>query len=486
MEKMDPKKVKFGFIAGNVSADTREKIKLDFNAGKLQVLFLSNAGGEGLDLIETRNVYIMESNWNVNTEEQVIGRAIRFKSHSNLPEKDRVVHIYRLIMKKPLARSSNDNNAESIDEVLYKHSHIKKQPVLNNLINLLKPLALENNKCSVFRINTGLYKRLKQNEDYETLLARKIKSNEEKKDKKKGKEEKEESEEENEEIKAKEERNKRNYEQKKKMLQEFNKDYIGRKKSTRRSKEEIEESRKREDVKKEIEKKREEISKQASEEMDKLRKEREQKSPYKNLIKCYNYFVENNIWSPSKVEYDKNLKKFLEDNASGKISKDKEEVVKAVKICNDEIKDYDEFVKIINKEMKTRYLPDSIKEKAVKTLDNLFKSTTVTLSDKVEDIEKKVLQYGNINKDYAPALKKLVIDWKLQKDKEERRKTGLSREEKKEERKDREEDKKRIINRINKLYKEKKIDINDKIGNIYEIYNKDLKEKVDKSVLKSA
>ena len=391
----------------------------------------------------------MESNWNVNTEEQVIGRAIRFKSHVNLPEKDRVVHIYRLIMKKPLSRSSNDDNPESIDEILYKHSHIKKQPVLNNLINLLKPLALENNKCTSFRINTGLYKRLKEHDDYEGFLKRKIKSNEEKKDKKKedkeGKEEgKEESKEEKEEKKAKEERNKRMYEQKKKMLQEFNKDYIGRKKSTRRSKDEIEESRKKDEVKKQIEESREEVIKQATEEIEKTRKEREQKSPYKNLVKCYNYFLENNIWSPSKEEYEKNLKKFMEENTPDKISKDKnrQELIKAIKICSDEVKDYDEFVKIINKEMKTRYLPDSVKDKAIKTLDNLFKSKKITLTDKVEDIEKALIQYGNINKDYASSLKKLSIDWKLKKDREERKKADVL-EEKKEEKKEEDKDKKK-------------------------------------------
>jgi SNF2 family DNA or RNA helicase len=57
-----------------------------------------------LDLVETRNVIIMESTWNEAVEKQAIGRAVRYGSHSNLREKDRVVDIYKLFLIKPSER----------------------------------------------------------------------------------------------------------------------------------------------------------------------------------------------------------------------------------------------------------------------------------------------------------------------------------------------------------------------------------------------
>ena len=500
MEKLDPSKIKFGFIAGNVAAEVREKIKLDFNSGKLQVLFLSNAGGEGLDLMETANVYIMESNWNVNTEEQVIGRAIRFKSHSNLPPEKRVVNIYRLIMKKPIIRASNDDEPESIDEVLYKHSHIKKQPVLNTLINTLKPMALENNRCNVVRINTEIYKRLKENLSYEELLARKIKQNEEKKIEqviKKDKKDEKSPEITDEDI-LKEERQKKLYEQKKKMLTDFNKDYIGRKKSVRRSKEEREEGKqekeKKEIEKKEIGKKAEELLEEARKKIQEAKQKREQASPYKSLIKCYNYFVDNNIWSSSKEEYDRKLNEFFLENTPEKIAsnKDKQELVKAIKKCSDEIKDHEEFVKIINKELKTTYLPDSVKDKSLKTLEKLYKAKTISLDDKFTEIENSLYQYGNINKDYSSPIRALIVDWKVKKNREERRQAGLLEEEveekKEKEEKYKEEDedkqKKQVIKKLNKLLEEEKIDLEkNNLADIYNIFNKDSKLPTNRSKL---
>ena len=65
------------------------------------MLFISKAGGEGLDLKGVRHVIIMEPAWNQATEEQVIGRAIRYKSHEHLDAKDRVVNVYHLYHIRP-------------------------------------------------------------------------------------------------------------------------------------------------------------------------------------------------------------------------------------------------------------------------------------------------------------------------------------------------------------------------------------------------
>jgi SNF2 family DNA or RNA helicase len=84
------------YIRGSVTKKKRSEIVNKYNKNELQFLFISKAGGEGLDLKETRKIIILEPSWNRSLEEQVIGRGVRYMSHSALPLKDRVVDIYRL------------------------------------------------------------------------------------------------------------------------------------------------------------------------------------------------------------------------------------------------------------------------------------------------------------------------------------------------------------------------------------------------------
>ena len=63
----------------------------------IQVLFITLAGAEGLSLQNIRSVNIMEPFWNMVKINQVIGRARRNFSHSNLPLDQRNVRIYENI-----------------------------------------------------------------------------------------------------------------------------------------------------------------------------------------------------------------------------------------------------------------------------------------------------------------------------------------------------------------------------------------------------
>ena len=66
----------------------------NYNQGLYKVLLLSSAGSESLDLKHTRQVHIMELHWNYAKTNQVVGRAVRYQSHSNLPPNERFVDIY--------------------------------------------------------------------------------------------------------------------------------------------------------------------------------------------------------------------------------------------------------------------------------------------------------------------------------------------------------------------------------------------------------
>ncbi len=99
---LDERNISYEMITGTTQKKARQEIVNRFNQkSRAQVLFITRAGGEGLDLKEVRQVVILEKGWNQAGDEQVIGRAIRFKSHSALPPQDRYVDVYHLVLIKP-------------------------------------------------------------------------------------------------------------------------------------------------------------------------------------------------------------------------------------------------------------------------------------------------------------------------------------------------------------------------------------------------
>lgn len=71
--------------------DMKEK----FYRGKLDLLIISKAGSVGLDLQCTSKVFMYDLCWNIPKINQIIGRAIRYKSHQKPCAHDRVdVYVY--------------------------------------------------------------------------------------------------------------------------------------------------------------------------------------------------------------------------------------------------------------------------------------------------------------------------------------------------------------------------------------------------------
>ena len=60
---------------------------------RLCIFIASKAGAEGINLVNVRNVHIMESQWNPAIVDQAIGRAIRICSHASLPLEQRTVDV---------------------------------------------------------------------------------------------------------------------------------------------------------------------------------------------------------------------------------------------------------------------------------------------------------------------------------------------------------------------------------------------------------
>ena len=105
LKTLDPKAVfspaRYTIISGDVvfSPNNNEDIKYITSpenkyGEKVKVIIISKAGAEGLDFKNIRQIHIMESWYNMNRIEQIIGRGVRNLSHCSLPFEHRNVEIF--------------------------------------------------------------------------------------------------------------------------------------------------------------------------------------------------------------------------------------------------------------------------------------------------------------------------------------------------------------------------------------------------------
>lgn len=126
-------------ITGSTSNDKINIIVNNYNVGRYKVLLISSAGSESLDFKNTRQIHIMEPHWNLPKITQVIGRAIRYKSHEDLPKKDRNVTIYKWSSVFP----DNILN-KSADQYLLELSK-QKDEIFDGFLKIIKRVSIEQN-----------------------------------------------------------------------------------------------------------------------------------------------------------------------------------------------------------------------------------------------------------------------------------------------------------------------------------------------------
>uniref|UniRef100_A0A6C0FEL7 Helicase C-terminal domain-containing protein n=1 Tax=viral metagenome TaxID=1070528 RepID=A0A6C0FEL7_9ZZZZ len=114
----DPQKEKgkrYTFITGSEGPEERSVSKEYFNdetnkhGEYIQIMIISSAGAEGISLTCVRQVHILEPFWNYVRIDQVLGRAIRMRSHTQLPKEDRNVEQYLYLSTLP-----RGDNLESV------------------------------------------------------------------------------------------------------------------------------------------------------------------------------------------------------------------------------------------------------------------------------------------------------------------------------------------------------------------------------------
>ena len=132
-------------FTGSLNEKIRKQIVSEYNENNINILLISSAGSEVLDLKATNDIIILEPHWNIEKINQVIGRSIRFKSHMSLPEEERVVNVFKLILRKPeiIENENKDEYILSVDELLYRISS-EKEEQFKKLKNILKQQSIEN------------------------------------------------------------------------------------------------------------------------------------------------------------------------------------------------------------------------------------------------------------------------------------------------------------------------------------------------------
>ena len=144
-----------------------EKIANNNYMGEIVKIFMITASGaEGINLENTRYVHVVEPYWHPVRTEQVVGRARRICSHSNLPEELRDVHVFLYLSVLTEEQSTNKKNIElrtndvsrtnknrpvTTDEYLYELSNTKDD-ISRQILKAVKETAMD---CSLHKSKSG-------------------------------------------------------------------------------------------------------------------------------------------------------------------------------------------------------------------------------------------------------------------------------------------------------------------------------------------
>ena len=138
-------KKRFAVWSSDLSNNKKDIIKCIFNkpenedGSKIQIILGSPSIKEGVSLLRVRQVHILEPYWNFARLKQIIGRAVRFCSHKDLPRDERLVEIYIYIASHPDVDMSIDKYILSLAR--------EKESIISEFENAIKESAVD---CRLF------------------------------------------------------------------------------------------------------------------------------------------------------------------------------------------------------------------------------------------------------------------------------------------------------------------------------------------------
>lgn len=133
--------ITFRTITGETPVEDRQKAVNEYNQRKVSALIISNAGATGLDLKGTRIEIVLDPPWNLAQLDQILGRGVRYMSHSHLPPNQRNVEIYLLCLVEKSFLTGAKRVTTSGDFLVYQI--VKKKRVFNEIVeSVLKRISI--------------------------------------------------------------------------------------------------------------------------------------------------------------------------------------------------------------------------------------------------------------------------------------------------------------------------------------------------------
>lgn len=126
-EELHRRGISHAIYDGSLSQREKDSVVDKYNKGEIKQLLISSSGAEGLNTKGTKLVQVMEPHFNKSKIDQVVARAVRYKSHEHLPEEERHVDVehYHSIMEPGIIDKVIGQKTKTIDEYLHEASETK-------------------------------------------------------------------------------------------------------------------------------------------------------------------------------------------------------------------------------------------------------------------------------------------------------------------------------------------------------------------------
>lgn len=137
---------RYAVFTGDQDLQYKDEIKAVFNnknnedGSKIKIILGSSAIKEGISLLRVSQVHIIEPYWNISKLNQIIGRAIRFCSHKDVPYERQEVQVYIYLATHPDIKMT-------VDQYIMRMA-IQKQLINNQFEKALKESAID---CELFK-----------------------------------------------------------------------------------------------------------------------------------------------------------------------------------------------------------------------------------------------------------------------------------------------------------------------------------------------
>lgn len=128
-------------FTGQLSDKEKKALTEKYNSpdGQNKVMLISGSGAEGLDLKRTRLMQILEPHFNKSRLRQAEGRAIRYRSHADLPPEQRHVNVeeYRATLPKTLWQKLTFQDPDTAIDAYLAQLSDKKQALADEMYGLI-------------------------------------------------------------------------------------------------------------------------------------------------------------------------------------------------------------------------------------------------------------------------------------------------------------------------------------------------------------